>query len=113
MIEEGRIMMKFRDGYARDLMPIGFETSFEGYLCYACNLAHCGSDWFKSLDKDGKFGYPIYMPFYFNGEYFSVSLYTDNPDIDVSKIALKYGGGGHKGAAGFQCAALPFRKVTA
>jgi oligoribonuclease NrnB/cAMP/cGMP phosphodiesterase (DHH superfamily) len=111
MIQEGRIMVKFRDGWAKDLMDIGFQTRFEGHLCYALNLARCGSDWFKSLDINGKFGYDIYMPFYFNGSYFSVSMYTDNPVIDVSKIASKYGGGGHKGASGFQCAALPFKKV--
>lgn len=32
---------------------------------------------------------------------YTVSLYTSNPDIDVSKIAELYGGGGHPGAAGF------------
>ena len=30
-----------------------------------------------------------------------VSLYTTKINIDVSKIAKLYGGGGHKGAAGF------------
>lgn len=30
-----------------------------------------------------------------------VSMYTENPDIDVSKIAEVFKGGGHKGAAGF------------
>lgn len=31
----------------------------------------------------------------------SYSLRAANDDVDVSKIAVKYGGGGHKGAAGF------------
>ena len=30
------------------------------------------------------------------------SLYTENPNIDVSLIAEKFGGSGHKGSAGFQ-----------
>lgn len=30
-----------------------------------------------------------------------VSLYNDNGEVDCSKIAKTYGGGGHKGAAGF------------
>ena len=38
----------------------------------------------------------------------AVSLYSSNADIDVSKIAKAKGGGGHKGAAGFQCKTLPF-----
>lgn len=32
---------------------------------------------------------------------YTVSLYTSNPDIDVSRIAELFGGGGHPGAAGF------------
>jgi nanoRNase/pAp phosphatase (c-di-AMP/oligoRNAs hydrolase) len=47
----------------------------------------------------------------YNGEIYSVSLYTTNPDIDVSEIALKYKGGGHMAASGFTCKHLPFVKV--
>lgn len=32
--------------------------------------------------------------------YVRVSFYTENPNIDVSRIAKLFGGGGHKGAAG-------------
>lgn len=38
----------------------------------------------------------------------TISLYSDKPGIDVSKIAKSRGGGGHKQAAGFQSKALPF-----
>lgn len=37
---------------------------------------------------------------------FSVSLYSLT--MDVSGIAKSFGGGGHRGAAGFQCRELPF-----
>lgn len=40
----------------------------------------------------------------------TVSLYTDNAGHDMSKIAAKYGGGGHINAAGFECKELPFIK---
>jgi oligoribonuclease NrnB/cAMP/cGMP phosphodiesterase (DHH superfamily) len=33
----------------------------------------------------------------------TVSLYSTRDDIHVGEIAAKYGGGGHKGAAGFVC----------
>ena len=37
------------------------------------------------------------------GDFFvRVSFYTENPSIDVSLLAQKYGGGGHRGAAGCQ-----------
>jgi nanoRNase/pAp phosphatase (c-di-AMP/oligoRNAs hydrolase) len=39
----------------------------------------------------------------------TVSLYSVKQDVDVSEVAVKHGGGGHKGAAGFQCTELPFR----
>jgi len=38
----------------------------------------------------------------------TVSLYSTKPDIDCGDIARTFGGGGHKGAAGFQCEELPF-----
>jgi oligoribonuclease NrnB/cAMP/cGMP phosphodiesterase (DHH superfamily) len=38
----------------------------------------------------------------------TVSLYSTKEDIDCSAIARLFGGGGHKGAAGFQCNQLPF-----
>lgn len=108
MIKEGEIMMQFRDGWAAGYMKIGFETEFEGHLCYACNLGKCNSDFFKSLPK-GK--YDIFMPFVFNGDCWNVSMYSKK--VDVSEIAKKYGGGGHKGASGFHCDVLPFKKKVA
>ena len=48
------------------------------------------------------------MPFVFDGSKWTVSIYSTNKNIDCSELAKKYGGGGHKGAAGFQCENLPF-----
>ena len=38
----------------------------------------------------------------------TVSLYSDKKNVDCGAIAKRYAGGGHKGAAGFQCEELPF-----
>lgn len=38
----------------------------------------------------------------------TVGLYTTKEDVDCGSIAKKFGGGGHRKAAGFQCAVLPF-----
>jgi len=38
----------------------------------------------------------------------TVSLYSTKPEVDCGAIAKAYGGGGHQGAAGFQCETLPF-----
>jgi len=86
----------------------GFEASFEGYKCAAINRNY-GSPIFESVSND----YDILISFMFDGEQYSVSLYQseNDKDIDLSKIAMKYGGGGHPGASGFQCKELPFEFV--
>lgn len=104
-IKEGITMTTFRDGWAKEYMKLGFEVDFEGMKCFAVNLGHCNSEYFKSLPV-GK--YDALMPFVFDGEQYTISLYSST--IDVSKIAKKYGGGGHKGASGFICKELPFKK---
>jgi oligoribonuclease NrnB/cAMP/cGMP phosphodiesterase (DHH superfamily) len=105
MIAEGENMIRYRDGWAADYVQnLGYRVIFEGHRCFAVNLGRCNSEFFKSLDSQ----YEIYMPYVFNGEYYAVSLYSTT--VDVSEIAVKYRGGGHKGAAGFQCRVLPFAK---
>lgn len=106
LMREGYFMTQFRDNWACEYMSLGFETTFEGKRCFAVNLGHCNSEYFKSLPK-GK--YDILMPFVFDGTQFTVSLYSEV--VDVSEIAKKYGGGGHRGASGFQCKQLPFSKM--
>ena len=41
-------------------------------------------------------------------EKWTVSMYSTREDVECGEVAVKYGGGGHKGAAGFQCDKLPF-----
>lgn len=106
MIKNGAIMTKFRDGWAKSYCKSkGFEIIFEDKRCFAMNLGLCNSEYFNSID-DGS--YDILMPFSFDGNIWTVSLYSKT--TDVSEIAKKYGGGGHKGASGFQCKILPFNK---
>ena len=41
----------------------------------------------------------------------TISLRSSKEEIDLSKIAGLYGGGGHKGAAGFPITSDTFRKI--
>ena len=41
------------------------------------------------------------MTFCYNGKQFIVSVYSNKEDVDCSLFAKRYGGGGHKGAAGY------------
>lgn len=107
LVEKGKSCIEYRDGYAEGMCEqCGSVVEFEGYKCFVCNFGHVSSEWFKSVDESS---YDIMMPFYYNAQtkLFCFSLYTTK-DIDVSKIAVKYGGGGHFKAAGFQCKELPF-----
>lgn len=110
MINEGTTMLKYRDGWAKEyLKRFGFEVNFEGLNCFAVNLGNCNSEYFKSL-PEGK--YDAFMPFAYNGEKWTVSMYSKTHD--VFDICKKYGGGGHAKAAGFTCKELPYamRKAT-
>ena len=77
-----------------------FETEIDGYKAICLNGGGFNSDVFKSVYDESK--HDIMMPFQFNGKLWTVSLYTTKEHIDVSQIAKKRGGGGHKQAAGFQ-----------
>ena len=106
LIDEGISMIKYRDGWAKNYLErFGFEVEFEGLKCFAVNLGNCNSEYFKSLPEDK---YDAFMPFAFNGEKWTVSMYSTTHDI--SDICKKHGGGGHTKAAGFTCVELPFMK---
>ena len=50
------------------------------------------------------------MGFNYDGKGWNFSLYhaKHRTDLDLSAIAVKYGGGGHRGACGFRSKNLPF-----
>jgi oligoribonuclease NrnB/cAMP/cGMP phosphodiesterase (DHH superfamily) len=104
-INQGEIMMLWRDNWAKSFMKYGFHVDLGGLKCFAANLGHCNSDYFKSVEGD----YDAFIAFLYTGKSWRISMYANKPDVDVSKVCAKYGGGGHKGAAGFHCEELPFR----
>ena len=105
ILQDGEIALKYRQNtYESLIKSFSFEADFEGYRCICCNQGMTSSQLFDSVNGE----YDLMIPFVFDGFLFSVSLYTENGSIDVSEIAKKYGGGGHRNAAGFQCKQLPF-----
>jgi len=77
-----------------------FPIYIDGYK-FACinqerfNPINFGIDYHKD-------GYDGFACFWYQNGKFTYSLYNDNGEVDCSVIAKKRGGGGHKGAAGFQ-----------
>lgn len=87
-------------------------VKFEGYECDCMNVGKTGSDLFDSINgSDLK---PLQIMYIHNGITFEVSLRSGGKyeDIDVSEIAVKYGGGGHQNAAGFEIKELPWETVN-
>lgn len=86
-----------------------FLVTFEGLKFLALNTPRCNSNTFAAMDNP-EIGHDALMGFYFNGKKWTVSLYhaRHKKHLDLSKIAVKYGGGGHKGACGFVADRLPF-----
>lgn len=89
------------------IKEIGFTFQWEGLTFLGCNAARYNSHLFTAglkPEHDACFG------FKWTGKDWSVSLYgvPGKPEIDLSLIAVKYGGGGHKQACGFRTPSLPF-----
>lgn len=85
----------------------GFTIEFEGLKFLACNHARYNSFLFTAgltPEHDACFG------FAWRDGHWTVSLYhaPGKEHHDLSKIAVKYGGGGHRGACGFKAKTLPF-----
>ncbi|MCK9558273.1 MAG: DHHA1 domain-containing protein [Candidatus Cloacimonetes bacterium] len=103
IVEEGKAVIKYRDNYCQEMRrAFGFETTIGGQKAYALNVYRFGSQAFGSKSKK----YPVCIAFISDGKQYTVSLYSET--VDVSEIAKLFGGGGHKGAAGFVCEKLPF-----
>jgi uncharacterized protein len=108
LIDNGRVITKYRDGFAEGLRKsYGFDTKFEGLNCYALNLYKMGSLAFGNMMHT----YDACLSFIYDGRFFTVSMYSEKPGVDCSRICAKHGGGGHKGAAGFTCIILPFKRL--
>lgn len=93
------------------IKEIGFTFEWEGLTFLGCNASRYNSHLFTAglkPEHDGCFG------FKWTGTQWTVSLYgvPGKPDVDLSKIAVKYGGGGHKQACGFRTKTLPFLQTV-
>ena len=87
-------------------MKRSFELYFENLKFICINNTFTSSSQFNSIWDPNK--YDGMLVFFFANNQWNVHMYSTKKDIDLSIIAVKYGGGGHKGACGFQAQNLPF-----
>lgn len=108
LIEAGKAVQYFQTEQNKDIITsYGFDLDFEGLHFLACNHAQYNSHLFTAglkPEHDACFG------FKWTGKFWEVSLYhaPGKEHHDLSLIAVKHGGGGHKGACGFRLDKLPF-----
>ena len=99
--------------YARTVdagnMKASFLAKWEG-LTFLCLNGRGNSLTFASLDVPETGHDALLMLFVNAHREWVVSLYhaRHRTDLDLSTIAVRNGGGGHKGACGFTCKTLPF-----
>lgn len=111
MCLEGERIMTIENNRSQQLREsIGYQYTFRGIDFYVMNEA-LGNSTIFGEEYDN---HQAVCKWSYNGTDFVYSIYADikkNPDIDLSKIAEEYGGGGHKGAAGFHTTEFLFGDI--
>jgi uncharacterized protein len=104
VISRGHVILEYqRQQDAKSVKATWFPVEFDGKKWMAVNRGGISSQFWDSVwdaDYAGKLG------FVRSRKHWTITLYSDT--VDCGDIAKRYGGGGHAGAAGFQCAQLPF-----
>lgn len=102
----GKTIYNFTQKEFKEKLDKVFPLEFEGLKFLAINHNDRGAWCFEQHpDKNKK---DALLSFHHDGKEWSISVYSVKDSVDVSKIAKKYGGGGHIKAAGFRCKKLPF-----
>lgn len=114
LLSNGRLLQRYQQGNDANIVNHrSFLVTFMGLKFLALNTPRCNSLTFAARDVLDT-GHDALMGFYFTGKEWSVSLYhaRHRPDLDLSAIAVLCGGGGHRGACGFQASSLYFLEAV-
>ncbi len=100
MVDEGkRILSWINVRNYRLVRGMAFESEIDGLKCICANMPQGYSSFFDSVPEREK--YDVMINFYMNKRRkWNLSFYAAKDSVDVSKLAAKFGGGGHMGAAG-------------
>lgn len=111
-VEKGKTLREQWDKIVEDFASMAEEVEFDGYRVLVANAPSIfKSDVGNLLAKRKP---PFAIIWYYQRGHFNFSLRSDG-SVDVSKIAQKHGGGGHKAAASFRMdisVPFPFKKVS-
>lgn len=110
LVDDGKVAMNcYKKRDADIIKSRSFKMTFEDVTFLCLNTARCNSNTFAALDVP-QTGHDALMGFYYDGKKWTISMYhaAHRKDLDLSLIAVKYGGGGHRGACGFRADKLPW-----
>lgn len=96
-IKAGKTILKYEERLLERLVRHAERVDFEGYTAYAINAPVLESEIGNWIVQHKK---AIGIIWSYKGSGVKVSLRSSGK-IDVSELAQRYGGGGHKAAAGF------------
>lgn len=114
MLVEGQIAQRYARKTDADLVKHrSYRMNWEGLNWLVLNTGRFNSLTFAALDVP-ETGHDALLGYMFNGKVWTVSLYhaKHRTDLDLSEIAKRYGGGGHRGACGFTRDLLPFHSLA-
>jgi len=110
-LEQGRLILKYNQILMRQIIDkAAVLVKFEGHEIYALNTVVFDSELGHMLYEMKP---PMAILWYQGRDGIKVGL-RSNGNVDVSKIANKFGGGGHRGAAGLRLkngAKLPWKPI--
>jgi hypothetical protein len=118
LLRDGRLLQRYQKQLDADAVTkLSFLAEFEGLKFLALNTTAKNSQAFEAKDVP-ETGHDALLKFNWTGEKWDVSMYhaRHRTDLDLSVIASKHGGCGHRGACGFRAESLPFvqpQKVSA
>jgi len=105
IIEKGKIINIYCErSAARYVQQYAGTVMFEGIRTVAVNHGRISIEFFKNVSDQGD----IYLGYAWDPKLGKYRVAMRSSTVDVSVIARKYGGGGHKNAAGFETKELPF-----
>lgn len=99
-VEKGNAILSWvRHRNYRLVRGMAFESEYQGLKCICANMAQGQSEFFDSLDNIKNYDFMVI--FFMNKKNsWNLTFYTAKDNVDVSKIAMQFGGGGHAKAAG-------------
>lgn len=110
VLNNGKLLLAYEEAQNKKFCKAyAFETELIGMTGICANRGFTNSKVFDSVYDPNKHHLMItFCRLKPPAGKWTVSLYSTRDDVDCGAIAKSFGGGGHKGAAGFQCEELPF-----